>query len=74
MANKVDEEEWENLTLEQKLNVLRSKINEMTSIIQKIVEDMYVDEEDCEGEEEIPIKVEVKTQGSREFQEFRYIT
>jgi len=73
MANKVDEEEWENLTLEQKLNVLRSKINEMTSIIQKIVEDMYVDEEDCE-EEEIPIKVEVKTPGSREFQEFRYIT
>jgi SMC interacting uncharacterized protein involved in chromosome segregation len=74
MANKVDEEEWENLTLEQKLNVLRSKINEMTSIIQKIVEDMYVDEEDCEGEEEIAINGEVKTQGSREFQEFRYIT
>jgi len=74
MANKVDEEEWENLTLEQKLNVLRSKINEMTSIIQKIVEDMYVDEEDCEGDEEIPIKGEVKNPASREFQEFRYIT
>lgn len=74
MANKVDEEEWENLTLEQKLNVLRTKINEMTSIIQKIVEDMYVDEEDCEGEEEMPIKGEVKTPVSREFQEVRYIT
>lgn len=74
MANKVDEKEWENLTLEQKLNVLRSKIDEMTSIIQKIVEDMYVDEEDCEGEEEIPIKGEVKTPSSREFQGLRYIT
>ena len=74
MANKVDEEEWENLTLEQKLNVLRTKINEMTSIIQKIVEDMYVDEEDCEGEEGMPIKGEVKTPVSREFQEVRYIS
>jgi hypothetical protein len=73
MANKVDEEEWENLTLEQKLNVLRNKINEMTSIIQKIVEDMYVDEENCE-EEEIPINGEVKTPVPREFQEVRYIT
>jgi hypothetical protein len=46
----------------------------MTSIIQKIVEDMYVDEENCEGEEEIPISGEVKTPVSREFQEVRYIT
>lgn len=53
--------------------MLRNKVNEMASIIQKIVEDMYVDEEDCEGEEEIPIKGEVKTPVSREFQEFRYI-
>ncbi len=74
MTNKVDEEEWEDLTLEQKLNVLRNRINEMTSIIQKIVEDMYVDEENCEGEEEIPINGEVKTPVSREFQEVRYIT
>lgn len=73
MAENVNEKNWENLTLDQKLNVLRNKVNEMASIIQKIVEDMYVDEEDCEGEEEIPIKGEVKTPVSREFQEFGYI-
>jgi len=33
-----------------------------------------VDEENCEGEEEIPINGEVKTPVSREFQEVRYIT
>ena len=74
MTGKVNEENWENLTLDQKLNVLRNKVNEMANIIQKIVEDMYVDEEDCDGEEETPVRGKVRTPVSKELQELKYIT
>lgn len=73
MTEKVDKEDWESLTLEQKLNMLRDKVNEITGIIQKIVEDMYVDGDDYEGQEELPISGDVKAPAPREFQEFRYI-
>ncbi|UCG45161.1 MAG: hypothetical protein JSV58_07285 [Candidatus Bathyarchaeota archaeon] len=74
MAKKATEEDWENLTLDEKLNVLRDKVNEMASIIQKIVEDMYVDEEECEGDEEAPARGEMKSPASRKLQPLRYIT
>ncbi len=74
MADKASEKDWENLSLDEKLNVLRSKVDEMASIIQKIVEDMYVDEEECDSEEEIPVRGEMKTPASRIIQQLRYIT
>lgn len=74
MTGKVNEENWENLTLDQKLNVLRNKVNEMANIIQKIVEDMYVDDEECDGEEEKPERGKVRTPVSKELQELKYIT
>ena len=74
MADKASEKDWENLSLDEKLNVLRSKVDEMASIIQKIVEDMYVDEEECDSGEETPVRGEMKAPASRRIQQLRYIT
>ena len=74
MGDKANEKDWENLTLDEKLNVLRNKVDEMASIIQKIVEDMYVDEEECDSEEEMPVRGEMKAPASRKIQQLRYIT